>query len=169
MKEELQKNIVETFKKLNAILSEFSESELNTVPYKGSWTGGQTAQHIILACSGYPDLFAGKTEKTTRKPDEKVKEIEALFLNFNTKMDSPDFIKPEIKDYNKNSLTLSLLTIESELLTASENFDLTLTCLDFEVPGFGKFTILEWVNFGLVHAQRHTKQLHDIFNYVTKL
>lgn len=169
MKTEVQKNIVETFKKLNEILSEFSESELNIVPYKGSWTAGQTAQHIILACSGYPDLFAGNTEKTTRKPDEKIKEIEALFLNFNIKMDSPDFIKPEIKDYNKNSLTLSLLNIESELLTASENCDLTLTCLDFEVPGFGKFTILEWINFGLVHAQRHTKQLHDIFNYVTKL
>jgi hypothetical protein len=169
MKTAVQKNIVETFKKLNEILSEFSESELNIVPYKGSWTAGQTTQHIILACSGYPALFAGSTEKTTRKPDEKIKEIEALFLNFNIKMDSPDFIKPEIKNYNKNSLTLSLLTIESDLLTASENCDLTLTCLDFEVPGFGKFTILEWINFSLVHAQRHTKQLHDTFNYVTKL
>ena len=169
MKTEVQKNIIETFKKLNEIVSEFSESELNNVPYIGSWTAGQTIQHVILVCSGYPELFAGKTEKTTRKPDEKVKEIEAIFLDFNTKMDAPDFVRPEIKDYNKNSLTLSLLTIESDLLDASENCDLTLTCLDFEVPGFGKFTILEWIYFGLIHSQRHTKQLHDIFNYVTKL
>jgi DinB family protein len=169
MKTEVQKNIIETFKKLNDILFSFSQEELNMVPYQGSWTAGQTTQHIILVCSGYPELFAGNTEKTTRKPDEKIKEIEAIFLDFNTKMDAPDFVKPEIKDYNKNSLTLSLLNLESELLTASETFDLTLTCLDFEVPGFGKFTILEWISFGLIHAQRHTKQLHDIFKYVTKL
>jgi hypothetical protein len=169
MKTEVQKNIVETFKKLNEILSSFSEEELNTVPYKGSWTAGQTAQHIILACSGYPELFAGKTEKTTRKPDEKVKDIEALFLNYNIKMDSPDFLKPEIKDYHKNSLTLSLLKIESELLEASENYDLSLTCLEFQLPGFEKFTIYEWINFALIHAQRHTKQLNDIFRYETQL
>lgn len=169
MKTEVQKNIVETFKRLNEILSSFSEEELNTVPYQGSWTAGQTAQHIILACSGYPKLFAGKTEKTARKPDEKVKDIEALFLNFNIKMDSPDFLKPEIKDYNKNSLTLSLLKIESQLLEASENYDLSLTCLDFQLPGFEKFTIYEWINFALIHAQRHTKQLNDIFKYETQL
>ncbi len=169
MKREVQKKIIETFKKLNAVLAEFSEGELNTAPYQGSWTAAQTTQHIVLVCSGYPELFAGKTEKTIRKPDEKIKEIERIFLDFDTKMEAPDFTKPEIKDYSKNSLTLSLLTIESDLLKASENCDLTLTCLDFEVPGFGKFTILEWINFGLIHTQRHTKQLHDIFNYVTKL
>jgi hypothetical protein len=169
MKTEVQRNIIETFKKYNETLYEFSESELNTVPYQGSWTAGQNTQHIILASSGYPKLFAGKTEKTARKPDEKIKEVEALFLNFNIKMNSPEYIKPEIKEYNKNSLTLSLLNIESDLLTASETCDLTLICLDSEVPGFGTFTILEWISFALIHTQRHTKQLHDIFNYVTKL
>lgn len=169
MKTEVQKKIIETFKNLNEILFEFSETELNTVPFEGSWTAGQTTQHILLVCAGYPELFAGKTEKTNRRPDEKIKEIESVFLDFHTKMDAPDFVKPEIKDYSKNSLTLALLNLESELLKASENFDLTLTCLDFEVPGFGTFTVLEWINFGLIHAQRHTKQLHDIYSSVKKL
>ncbi|WP_239023115.1 hypothetical protein [Flavobacterium endoglycinae] len=71
MKAEIQKNIVDTFRKLHTILSKFSENELNLVPYHGSWTAGQVTQHIILACSGYPELFAGETEKSTRKPDEK--------------------------------------------------------------------------------------------------
>ena len=85
MKTDVQKDIVETFKKLNDILSKFSENELNQVPFQGSWTPGQVVQHIILACSGFPELFAGNTEKTTRKPDEKIKDIEGLFLNFNIK------------------------------------------------------------------------------------
>ena len=169
MKREIQTNIVETFKNLNQVVSSFSQEELNTVPYKGSWTAGQIVQHIILACSGYPELFSGNKEKTNRKPDENIKKLEAIFLDFNTKMESPDFIKPEIKDYSKNSLTLSLLTIESDLLQVSDTADLTLTCLDFELPGFEKFTILEWISFALIHTQRHTKQLHDIFNYITKL
>lgn len=169
MKTEVQKNIIETFKKLGEILAKFSESDFNTVPFKGSWTAGQTAQHVILVCSGYPELFAGNTEKTTRKPDEKIKEIESIFLDFQTKMDAPEFVRPEMKDYSQNSLTLDLLSIESDLLKASETCDLTLTCLDFEVPGFGKFTILEWIYFGLIHSQRHTKQLHDIYNNLMRL
>ncbi|MDA6072560.1 DinB family protein [Flavobacterium sp. AC] len=169
MKTALQKNIVETFKKLNEILSSFSNEELNIVLYKGSWTAGQVVQHIILGNSGYPELFNGKTQKTIRKYDEHVKELEILFLNFNTKMNAPDFLKPEMKNYNKNELTLSLHEIESELLNASQNYDLTLTCVDFNVPGFENFTIYEWINFALVHSQRHTHQLNSIFKMLTKV
>ena len=75
MKTDVEKDIVETFRKLNETLSKFSEDELNLVPHQGSWTAGQVTQHIILACSGFPELFAGKTKLTTRKPDEKVKDI----------------------------------------------------------------------------------------------
>lgn len=169
MKTALQRDIVETFKKLNETLSSFSDEEINTVPFKGSWTPGQVVQHIILGNSGYPELFAVNTKPTIRKYDEHVKELEGIFLNFNTKMDAPDFLKPEAKNYNKIALTLSLLKIESDLLNASENYDLTLTCLDFQVPGFENFTIYEWINFALVHSQRHTHQLQKISNYITTL
>ncbi|KOP35706.1 DinB family protein [Flavobacterium sp. WLB] len=169
MKTDVQKDIVETFKKLNDILSKFSENELNQVPFQGSWTPGQVVQHIILACSGFPELFAGNTEKTTRKPDEKIKDIEGLFLNFNIKMDAPVFLKPEKKEYNKNALNIELLRLESELLDCAEKYDLTLTCLDFQVPGFDKFTMYEWIDFALVHTQRHTHQLNSIFQHITKL
>lgn len=169
METQLQKSIVETFQKLNEILSKFSESELNSIPFQGSWTAGQVVQHVILACSGYPELFAGKTEKTTRKADEKIKDIEALFLNFNIKMDSPVFLKPEKKDYSKNDLNLALLKIESELLDCAEKFDLNLVPLYFQLPGFEKFTIYEWINFAIIHTQRHTNQLNTIFKMLTKI
>lgn len=166
MKQTLQKNIIETFRNLNETVSLFSQEEINIVPFKGSWTAGQVVQHIIIACSGYPKLFAGNKEKTTRKPDDNIKDLKAVFLNFDEKMDSPDFLKPKITDYNKNSLSLSLLKIESELLDSSEKFDLALLCLDFQLPDSGKFTIYEWISFALIHTQRHTKQLHDILGFV---
>lgn len=169
MKTAVKENIDETFKKLNDTISSFSEEEFNIAPYKGSWAGGQTTQHIILASTGFPELFAGNTQKMIRKFDEHVKELDGLFLNFNIKMDAPDFLKPEITNYNKDSLRLSLAKIESDLLKASETNDLTLTCLDFEVPGFEKFTIYEWINFALVHTQRHTHQLNSIFKMLTQV
>lgn len=169
MKTELQTKIVETFKKLNEIHSQFSDNELNTVPYQGSWTAGQTTQHILKASSGFAALFLGKTEETTRKPDLYVKDVEALFLNFNIKMNSPDNILPEIIDYNKDEQTLQLLNKEADLLTLSEIHDLTLTCLDFQIPGFEKFTILEWISFALIHTQRHTHQLNQIYKMLNKL
>lgn len=169
MNTNVRKDIVETYKKLNDTLSKFSESELNLIPYQGSWTAGQVVQHIILACSGFPELFAGNTEKTTRKPDEKIKDIDGLFLNFNIKMDAPVFLQPEKKEYSKNALNMKLLKIESELLDSASKYDLTLTCLDFQVPGFDKFTMYEWIDFALVHTQRHTHQLNNIFQYITKL
>ncbi|TDO99278.1 DinB family protein [Flavobacterium sp. 245] len=169
MKAAVQKNIVETFKKLNEVFSSFSEEELNQIPYQGSWTAGQTAQHIILACSGFPQLFEGKTQKTIRKYDDNVLQLDALFLDFTTKMNAPDFLIPEKKQYSKNSLTLSLIKIEAELLESAENYDLTLTCLDFNVPGFENFTIFEWIHFALVHTQRHTYQLNSILKTLTKV
>ena len=169
MNPNIQKDIVETFQKLNEIFSKFSENELNLVPYQGSWTPGQVVQHIILACSGFPELFAGKTEKTTRKPDEKIKDIESLFLNFSIKMDAPVFLIPEKKEYSKSTLNTKLQKIESELLDCAEKYDLTLICLDFQVPGFDTFTMYEWIDFALVHTQRHTHQLKNIFQYMNKL
>lgn len=169
MKAETQKNIVDTFQKLHKIFSAFSEEELNVIPFQGSWTAGQTVQHIIMACSGYPKLFSGNTEETTRKPDEKVKEIDGLFLNFNIKMDAPEFLIPEKRNYNKNNLNSKLFQIENELFESAEIYDLTRTCMDFQVPGFDKFTIYEWIDFALVHTQRHTNQLNNIHKYLNKL
>jgi hypothetical protein len=111
-------------------------------------------------------MCAGKTEKTTREPDEKIKDIEALFLNFDIKMESPEFILPVNTEYSKNSLALSLLKNEKELLDITDRYDLSLTILDFELPGFGKFTILEWIGFVLTHIKRHLSQLQSISKMV---
>ncbi|WP_239023114.1 DinB family protein [Flavobacterium endoglycinae] len=84
-------------------------------------------------------------------------------------MDSPVFLIPEKKEYDKEKLNSKLLKIESELLDSAEKYDLTLIPLNFQLPGFEKFTIYEWISFALIHTQRHTNQLNSIFQYITKL
>lgn len=166
MKSAVQNTILETYSKLNDIVSSFSQEEINIVPFKDSWTGGQTAQHIILACVGIPKLFSGKTEKTTRKPDENIKQLDAIFLDFNTKYQSPENIKPAAIDYDQKTLLASIKKIQNDLFEAAETYDLTLLCLDAKIPGFDNFTIYEWLHFAIIHTQRHTHQLESIYEKI---
>lgn len=164
----IQNTILETYTKLGDLIFSFSKEEINIIPFEGSWTAGQTAQHIVLACSGLTMLFAGKTEKTTRKPDENVKGLDAIFLDFTTKYQSPENIKPPTIEYEKSTLLASVKKIQNDLFEAAETYDLTLTCLDGKIPGFENFTIYEWLHFAIVHTQRHTHQLKTIYEHIKK-
>ncbi|MND97538.1 DinB superfamily protein [compost metagenome] len=168
MKGAIQNTILETYSKLGELISSFSEEEINTVPFEGSWTAGQTVQHIVLACSGLTMLFAGKTEKTTREPDENVKGLDSIFLDYTTKYQSPENIKPPAIDYEKGTLLASVKKIQNDLYEAAETYDLTLTCLEAKIPGFENFTIYEWLHFAIVHTQRHTHQLKSIYEHIKK-
>lgn len=168
MKSAIQNTILETYTKLSDTLSDFPKEEINIVPFEGSWTAGQTVQHIILACSGLTMLFAGKTEKSTREPDENVKKLDGIFLDFNTKYQSPENIKPAEIDYEKDTLLSSVKKIQTDLFEAAETYDLTLICMDAKVPGFENFTIYEWLHFAIVHTQRHTHQLKSIYEKLKK-
>src|SRR5260221_2691509 len=73
-------------------LARFSEEQLNIVPFEGSWTGGQVAEHLLKS-AGVADVVFGHTAPTSRPPDEKVPMLR-IFLDFSIKMKSPDFIIP---------------------------------------------------------------------------
>lgn len=156
-------NIRDTFGKLIGVLSEFSPQQIDAAPFEGSWTAGQVGEHLVKGLSGLPRLVAGKTQQTERPYDEKVKAIRAVFLDFNTKMDSPDFIMPTQQAHSKAALIAELSQIENDLVEIAKSQDLTITCLDYEIPGFGPMTAYEWIAFFTAHAQRHTRQLENIF------
>src|SRR5688500_18384836 len=74
----------------------FTAEQINVVPFEGSWTPAQVAEHIIKATSGLPD---NKTAPADRSADAKVAEIESVFLNFDIKMKSPEFVLPGNKEF----------------------------------------------------------------------
>lgn len=162
MKESLKQNIIRTFKNLNAVVLSFKESEIDAVPFEGSWTAGQVCEHIIKSISGIPELCNGNTEQTMRMADEKMDAINAMFLDFTIKMQSPPFILPISTNHDRNSIISTLKMIEKAMIGIVETHDLTLVCIDFELPPFGKLTKYEWIGFGLAHTQRHTYQLKNI-------
>lgn len=158
----------ETVNEFVYTLSLFMQKEINKVPFKDSWTGGQTGRHILKALQGMPDLLKhGKVKQTEGAPDEKTEMIDADFLNFNIKFKSPDFIKPEDISYNKEELIHSLKDTVRKIAEAAKGKDLSLTSLAFELPVYGHLTLYELLHFGKVHTERHIRQLKNIYQKVS--
>ncbi|WP_163399066.1 DinB family protein [Flavobacterium fluviatile] len=162
MKAEIKEEITTTFEKLNETISLFTQEEINRIPFEGSWTPGQVIRHVIKSTSGFPEVCDSNTKKLDQPADAKIASLKEIFLNLDVKYDSPDFIYPETAAYNKADLLSKLETIRNEMLNIAENYDLTLTCMDFEIPGVGNLTIYELLNFAVFHTQRHTFQLKNI-------
>jgi len=154
-------------KELIQLLSSFSLKQINAIPFEGSWTAGQVAQHLVMSGLAFADLLNGPSKKTERTADEFVATIKEIFLNFHNKLESPDFIKPAIINYDKSSLLSSLENIKVSITHAVKTSELAETCLAFELPVLGYLTRLEAINFVIAHTQRHIHQLKKIYSTVT--
>jgi hypothetical protein len=147
------------------VVSAFDQEAFNKVPFEGSWTAGQVAEHLLRACS--PEALYLETTKTERAADMHFAGIEDLFLDFTTRYESPDFVRPK-GIYHQHQETLDKLTASwAGIAEAADTLDLTVTCVAFEIPGFGYLTRLELIYFMACHAQRHTRQLQNIYRKVS--
>lgn len=142
-----------------ATLSRFSNEQLNTVPFAGSWTAGQVADHIRKATDGLPDA---NTKAADRDPSLYVETLTSLFLDFKAKYESPEFVRPDIGPFQTRALLRELVRIKNENAAIALTRDLTHLCLDFEMPGLGHLTRYEWLKFMVAHIQRHSYQLKNI-------
>ncbi len=88
-KEELKQQVTETFDGFIALVASFGDEEINKIPFEGSWTPGQVADHMINGTSGIPRLVHAQVEATSRAADEKVQAIKDVFLDFSLKMKAP--------------------------------------------------------------------------------
>lgn len=163
--------ITETNNTLDELIGQVDKipaERFNTVPFEGSWTAGQLAQHLTLADSGFPALANGPVADTDRAPDQMVAPIAESFLNFEIKFESPDFIRPDIRDYDKDEMISGLKKIKADIADAIGNSDLTKTCMAFAFPVLGNLTRYEAANFVIVHTTRHIHQLKNIYNALNK-
>jgi len=155
-------DIDSTAAELLQLIDSFDQSSFNTVPFQGSWTPGQVAEHLLLSTAGIAKAVIGKTEPTQRDPAQFVAPLRDAFLDFSTKMKSPDFIIPSEDPKDKTSLISELSEAWHTIAAAAKTQDLTATCLDFKFPTLGFVTRLELISFGVVHTKRHIWQLKNI-------
>jgi hypothetical protein len=165
MPNDILNELQNTTTELIQLLSTFNQEQLNTIPFEGSWAAAQLGEHLHKSY-GVAELLYGPVKSTERDPAEKVKSIKKALLNFDTKMISPDFILPEIKEYDKNTLIKSLKESVNKITTAAQTLNPEETCTAFALPGLGELTRMEWLYFIIYHTQRHVHQLKNIAEQV---
>lgn len=161
-KENIIMKFQDTLSNFQELISSFNEKQINQVPFEGSWTVGQVAQHIIMANSGFVEVLNGLVKDSNRDADMQISGIRDIFLNFDTKFESPDFILPLLKDYDRGRLLKALEMIKVNITKVIDELDLSKVCVSFELPGFGYLTRLEAIHFVIYHTQRHAHQLSNI-------
>lgn len=165
-KEEVKNDLITVFSAFERAINLFNDDNFNSTPFENSWTPGQVVEHIILANEGFASVLNAEVATTDRPFDEKKAQIKAIFLNFGTKMQSPAFILPALKTYNKTASILKIATIKAGIAKAVNDLDLSKTCLAFELPGIGKLTRYEAIYFVIYHTQRHAHQLNEIHRFL---
>jgi hypothetical protein len=139
--------------------SKFSVEQVNTVPYEDSWTPGQVAEHVNMSVSGFNDMLNGPVKDTDRPYDAMVADLKKYFLDYSIKMQSPDFVIPEAKNYGKASLLHALNSSFTNIVHSAKTLAADKTCTGFELPVLGYLTRLEAIAFVTYHTQRHIHQL----------
>lgn len=166
-------NTVEVLAELNEVmedfmetLASFDEDEYNQIPFEGSWTPGQVAQHVLLSVSGLTDVLAGEDSETERLPDMHIAIIKGIFLDFDNKMQSPDFICPPAIDYDRQEQLDELERLQERLDEIIPGADMSRTCTGIEFPTLGRLTRTEIAHFLVYHTTRHAHQLKNILSHV---
>lgn len=168
MNAQLNTEFEDSTRKLFQALSAFDDSNFNTIPFEGSWTAGQVAEHVFKSEGRLPGLLLGHTSPADRDPAENVAQIRKVFLDFSTKLKSPDFILPSDDAKDRTALIGMLERNREEMGRIIREDDLTLVCQDDPFPGVGCFTRLEWISFMNCHSLRHAHQLHHIHQVLTE-
>ena len=166
VREKLLLEFKDTMDVLLQKLTAFDNDQLNVVPKNDGWSAGQVGHHLLKSYSVIKTLN-GNTVPTTRSPDEKINEIRETFQDFDIKMDSPTAVLPAAGPFEKEALIPSLQKRINHIEEVIQTKDLTVTCEDYAIPEYGKFTRLEWINFVIYHTQRHFHQLDRLAESLT--
>ncbi|MFA6059548.1 MAG: DinB family protein [Taibaiella sp.] len=145
------------------LANSFSEKGFNTIPFEGSWTAAQVIDHITKSNKSIAQALSLEGKPADRKPDERTPELAKIFLDFKTKLKSPDFILPTQDIYQKASL---IATLESSIEKLKEGVGNTSLIDAIEHQAFGEITKLELLYFVVYHTQRHMHQLQHIYEIV---
>lgn len=158
-KTELFNLIGATITQLTQQVASLEDKDLNKIPFEGSWNAGQLLRHVTKSIDGMANLMLVPAAPVERNPEQKIAELRKVFLNYENKMQAPEFIVPEDEAYNRQQ---SIDELNQSFKRLSINAEHTnLNDLIEDLP-FGATTKLEILHFVLFHTQRHQHQLQKI-------
>ncbi|MBW8886134.1 MAG: DinB family protein [Fibrobacteres bacterium] len=150
---------------LLSLLEPLDDARINQVPFPGSWTAGQLGEHLLKSYRAI-DLPKVQAIPSQRLADEKASQIDSVFLDFTTKYQPPEFIVPSTGRISGRELLEGLRNAADGIAAYVNEHDLSFTCPEFEVIGFGELTAQEWIRFLTAHSKRHVRQLKNILSHL---
>lgn len=162
MKNDINTEFESAFADFEAALEKFDENKFNVIPFEGSWSAAQVADHLLKANTGAAQTLLGSTIDTTREPGANEEAIRSFMLDMDTKMTSPEFILPSNDPIEKDTMLQNTREAGNKLRNILLEEDITKTCTDFSLPGLGELTRYEWICFVVCHTRRHTHQINII-------
>lgn len=160
---DIMQKIDEAGQELCKLMGSLSEEHFNTVPFSDSWTPAQLAVHVTKSNNGIAQGMGMEGEPAIRMPAERVAELKKIFLDFNHKLKSPEFIVPRPGLYEQTATLAALKKSTDQLKEKSRLADLSE---EIVFPALGEITKLELLYFVLFHTQRHVYQLRNIVQHL---
>ena len=161
--EELFTSLDTTWYELFNLVDSVDEAIINTIPFKDSWTIAQVATHVKKSNNGIIQGLQMDGNTCNRNPEEGVTNLKKIFLDFSAKYNSPGFIVPDNKQYQKDAVTEQLKNSIEKLKQLRDNVNFVEMN---NLPALGEITKIEMLHFVLYHTQRHIHQLKNILNVV---
>jgi len=163
MKKDIVEQLEETTNELLQLVSSFGEEEINSLPFKDSWTAAQVADHITKSNASMIRSLSEEGKISSRSIDEGVPKLKEIFLDFTSKLQSPKFILPTRDTYSKEIVVADLKNSIEQIKKLSNTINLS-EIVNHRV--FGEITKFEILHFVVYHTQRHIYQLKNILQRV---
>lgn len=144
------------------LLSSLDEKALNKVPFKGSWTAAQVGRHLYKSQKGTDDMLQQAMPQPERDPAERVHEYKNILMDFEHKLESPGFLIPEEREYNKEELISALKNVREDILPVISKVNLNETSPQPDGSPLKGSTKLEIIHFLTYHTLRHNRQIEKI-------
>lgn len=150
----------ESFTKL---IQSISDEQFNTKPNDLTWSVAENVEHIIRSEFGTARLFNSATKKDLERDSEAIiKKMKSRFLDRSETLQAFGAILPTEGDKSQEELLIKFKASRNQVLELIQTQDLDEICMRFEHPLFGHLTRREWVNFNIVHTQRHMDQIREL-------
>ena len=156
----------ETWDELKGLIASTTDKSINAIPFKDSWTAAQLATHVTKSNKAIAQGLQMEGKLAERDPEQGVVQIRKMFLDFEAKYKSPEFIVPEEKEYDKDEVMKAIGVSVNKLKYARNEVNLSEI---INLPIFGEVTKLELLYFVLYHTQRHIHQLKKIIKGFKKI
>ncbi len=144
------------------LLKGIDDANINKKPAAGAWSAAQVARHLYMATVGSDEMFAAPTPIANRQLDERADSYRAILMNFEEKLNAPDFLVPEDKLFDKERLIEQLEQVNKIAVEAIKTSNLAQIAPLPEGHPLAGSTKLEIVHFFTYHTLRHNNQIEKI-------